>query len=449
MNSRKPFYTAVENLFAIFVLSLLCWDLWHLYYNGFLPQPFFFEPSDTWMDWFNSAYWAHSPGAYDTWGTLYPPLSFVVLRVLGIGSCYVGSEGLTSRDCDWLGVLAIHGIYVINIFLIAFSYVKIDRSTAFPRSVALAAGMPMLYALERGNILLICFTCVLLGYGPLLRSTRWRWVFAGLAVNFKVYLIGPIVAQLLRRRWYWFERSMLASVLIYLVTFMIIGSGTPTQIIYNITDFSQGWRASSITDIWYSATYKPLISLLNGDFPVASIIGSKWVDVALVALQVMLYGSMCSIVLAAIATWLRPEVVPAHRVAFFGTAMALISSEAGGYTHILAMLFIFMERWRGIARPIAIVMCYLIALPGEWVLDSGLSLVRESFLGGEIVRVPVGFGIGMVLRPGLILVAVVALSAATLHDVWIDIRNNGWSQRWRYRHDLPIPADARKPVEPK
>ena len=33
------------------------------FYQGYLPAPFVFDIGDTFMDWFNTAYWAHNPGA--------------------------------------------------------------------------------------------------------------------------------------------------------------------------------------------------------------------------------------------------------------------------------------------------------------------------------------------------------------------------------------------------
>ena len=50
----------------------------------------------------------------------------------------------------------------------------------------------MMWGLDRGNVILITYIFVLLAYGPLVRSAQWRWLYAGLAVNMKVYLIGTI-----------------------------------------------------------------------------------------------------------------------------------------------------------------------------------------------------------------------------------------------------------------
>lgn len=446
----------LEYLMGLGVLLLIGKAMAWLYLYGYLPQPFFYEPSDTYMDWFNTAYWARDNGVYDSWRTIYPPLSFVVLRWLGKDSCYVGAEGLVVRDCDWIGLVAIHAIFLLNIILVALTFLKIDRRTALPRAIALSTGLPMLYALERGNILLLCFTAMLLGFGPLLRSARLRWLFAGIAVNFKIYLIATIAAQLLRRRWLWCEGALIATLLVYLLSFGLLGVGTPKEIITNITDYSSGFVAAQVLDIWYSVTYQPLISLLQGEtFPVINVIGSRPSEIGLIVLPFIVHLGQAAILLAALATWLRPEVVPVHRVAFFGTALALISSEAGGYTQMMVMLFVFMEPWRGVARPIAILTCYILCLPGDIIVGTVPTIIRDSYLAGRQVEVELGVGLGMFLRPGLLILVGISLSAATIRDVWVDIRQQGWKHRWRYRRDWPLlpgiarpqsPGGAREPV---
>lgn len=409
----------VEHAFAMGVISLLARAMWVLWTEGYLPQPFFYEPSDTFMDWFNTAYWAHDPGAYDSWLTIYPPLSFVVLRLLSKSSCYTGAEGLPARDCDWVGLAAIHVIFIINIILIALTYTKSDRRTALPRAIALSVGMPMLFALERGNLLLLCFTTFVLAFGPLIRSARLRWVFAGLAVNFKVYLIATIATQLLRRRWMWTEGALMATLVIYLLSYGLLGAGTPIEIFSNIREFSGEFIAAQVLDIWYSVTYRPLISLLEGEsFPISSIVGSQLADIGLVVLPALMMTGQGAIIIAAIAAWRRPEAVSPHRLALLGTALALITSEAGGYTEILLLFFVFLESWKGLARPIAISLAYLLCLPGDIVLGWLPPISRFSYLAGHSTEIEIGVGLGVFLRPGMVIGIAVSLACATVADVW-------------------------------
>jgi hypothetical protein len=185
-----------------------------------------------------------------------------------------------------------------------------------------------------------------------------------------------------------------------------------------------------VTDIWYSVTYLPLISLLQGqNFPITNLIGSQLVETGLVLLPILIRTGQAAVLLAVVASWLRPEMVPPFRLAFFGTVLALISSEAGGYTQILAILFVFMERWRGIARPLAILCSYILCLPGDIALTPLPPLFGDSYLTNQPVEIHIDVGMGMFLRPGLLIIIAIALSAATIHDVWADIRVQGWKHR--------------------
>lgn len=421
----------LEPLFALAIAVALGWVFFYLYRFDQLPQPFFYVPEDTYMDWFNTAFWAHNFGAYDSWGTIYPPLSFVILRVLTDGSCYI-SEGYSTRACDWWGALTLHLIYIANCILVTKTFLKIDRNTAVPRAFALCAGLPMLFALERGNILLLCFTAVLLAYGPLVRSARLRWLAAAFAVNFKVYLIGTLFAQLLRRRWRWFEGAMITTIAVYLVTFAILGEGTPGQIYKNISDFAGLWEAATPLDLWYAVTYRPLISLLHGPFPTTTAIGSYWVDVLIVALPAAIYATQAAILVAAFAAWLRPAVVPLYRLVFLSIAMALVTSEAGGYTQMFLFLFVFMEPWRGLGRKIAIVLTYILSIPMDIPIINVPATARPGFLGFREIIAEFSVGIGPFIRPGLLIIVVVALSAVTIREVWTHIKQNGWRERYRY-----------------
>jgi hypothetical protein len=423
---------------SLTVATALAAVVYHVLDAGYLPQPFFYEPNDTFMDWFNTKFWAHNPGTYDAWQSIYPPLSFLILAPLGNPSCYVGTEGLTSRDCDWFGIVILHAIFALNIILTARIFIKIDRRTAAPRAFALAAGLPMLFALERGNLILLTYTFILLAFGPLLASARLRWIFLALAINLKVYLVTVLAALLLKRKWYWVEGAGLTTIGIYLLSFGIFGRGTPPEIYNNVVNFTGGFQAGGVLDTWLAGSYQPLISLLQGEFPVTGVIGSQTVEMGLIFLTGAIRAAQLAIAVACFATWLRPEAVPTSRLVFFGISFAVISVESGGYGYMLPILFVFMERWRGVALPIAIVMAYVLCIPWDIIIGDLPPVIRESYLAGRQVYTTYGVGLGPFVRPGLMIIMAIAMAAATIRDVWVDIREQGWKGRWRFRHDHPL-----------
>jgi hypothetical protein len=404
-----------------------------------LPQPFFYDTDNMWADWFSTAVWAHESGAYETWLTIYPPLSFAILKFAGIPSCYEFAAMESARRCDVLGIGVLHGLYVLNGVLTSITFMRIDRRTAAPRAFAITAGMPMLFGLERGNLVLLCYTCVLLGWGPLMRSARVRWLFVGLAVNLKVYLIAGVLVHLLRRRWLWVEAAVVSIVLVWLTSYWIYGEGTPYEVYKNIQNWATGATPSSIADIWYANTYNPLRYVLaESSAPVTIFLGSKEVALAVIAIDIVVRSAQGLILIAAAATWLRPEVVTPHRVTFLGLALAMITSETSAYTQPLLFLFVFMEPWKGWLRPMAISTCYILCFPGEITMGGALYSSQFSFLIGQYVIASQSLGISMLIRPLVLILPVVFLATHTILQVWRDVRVSGWEQRWRYRHDKPI-----------
>lgn len=416
LKGRSWSFVAVEHWLSLLVIVTLGYDLWHLQTYGYFPQPFFYVPSDLWNDWFNTAYWSHHSGFFDVWRSVYPPLSPVFLKIFSSGSC---SEWSDPRQCDWLSVVTLHGFFVANLFLISRTFLKIDRATALPRSIALGTGLPMVFGLERGNLVIVCFTCLLLAYGPLLKSARWRWLAAGLAVNFKVYLIAAIFAQIGLKRWRWFEGAVIATTLVYVVTYVIEGSGGPLEVYHNIVDFSGGFQSVSILDLWYSGTYSPALSLLNGDgFPITQIIGSQAINALNFALPMLLHLVQLSILSAFFCGWCYPQRVPRYRMINLAVSLALITSEAGGYTQVFMFMFVFMEQANTPLKIFALFVTYILCVPADIILrgDTIVPLVNDSFWAGRSVTVDYKLAIGPFLRPLLILSIPFSLSLTTILD---------------------------------
>lgn len=443
-----------EPAMATGVLAGLVYVGVYLYQNSYLPPPFFYEPSDTYADWFNTAFWARDPGTYDVWKTVYPPLSFVFIRLFGISSCYPDrrgydfSAGLDARDCDWVGLGAIWLIFLLNLFLIWRTFRKRDQSTAIARTICLGLGLPMVDALERGNLVLVSLTALLLALGPILKSARLRWLAAGFAVNFKVYLIAAFVPLVVKRRWRWVEGVLVATVLVYLVSFVLLGRGTPIEIYSNIRDLAQ-LPSGQIMDQWYTTTYQPILSLISeGQFPLNLLIGSRYVDLAAQLLPLLQHLAQATILAALVATAFRPEVIPSYRVANLGILLALITSEPGGYTMMYFTLFTLFEPWYGLARKWAITACYLLAVPMDIILDKAFPMARDTYFGDQATFINYYVTAGPFLRPLVIITIAVALAMLTLRTVWLDLRQQGWADRWRYRNDAPLLPWIARPRAP-
>ncbi|MFM9827185.1 MAG: hypothetical protein ACKVOB_00400 [Sphingomonas sp.] len=402
----------LERWLGRMILAALAWVLLTGVYAHHLPPPMYYFSGDRMMDWFNTAFWARDAGMYDNWGSIYPPLSFLLLRLLGDTGCYPAFDGVAARACDTAGMLAIHALYVLDVVLIARAFLKIDRATAVPRAIALSAGLPLVYALDRGNLMLACVPCVVLGVGPLCRASWARAAWVGAALNFKVYLLGAVVAQIAGGKWRRVERALIAAVGVYLVSFALLGLGTPGEIAQDLIAFGSG-DAPRLIDLWYPSSFVPLRSLLIADNPqLLALLGPDVGGALIVGLPWAVHAVQLCIVAALAAAWIRPGAVPTYRLAGLGAALALISVEAGGYAQWFVLFFVMIERWEaGFGAKWAILTCYALCMPLDIVLAAA----------------PQGAGfppltLGHFLRPAMLASIPLALSLETLARAWRTLR---------------------------
>ena len=419
----RPLNRILEPAFAGCVLAGIGYSLWFLYQNYFLPQPFFYASDDTFMDWFNVSYWANNGGAYDTFNTIYPPISFVFLKIFSLGKCYVASTPGVARLCDWVGLATLHAFFVLNLFLIAKSYIKLDRQTALWRIIAMGAGLPMLYALNRGQLLIICFTFVVLAFGNILTSARGRWLATAIAINFKPYLIVAMFPHLLKRRWSRFEGCLIATVAVYGITWLILGEGSPFELYRNIMDFEGFYQAINVLDLWYSGTYIPMISLAQGPFPLTNYIGSTWVEFIEFAVPLMLRLTQAAIAMTCVWSFFRPRVLGTNRLALLCISFALLSTEAGGYTQILILFFVFMEKWDSAFQKAALVMAYILTIPGEISFGTIPAFPAYSYFAQQPVYLQFGIGVGSLIRPAMLQLMLILLSLDSMQRLYQSTRD--------------------------
>jgi hypothetical protein len=398
-----------EALFALAVLASLGWAMLSFRETGYLPQPFVFDTNDTFMDWFNTAYWANNPGAYDVWRSIYPPLSFAFLDVFSLPGCYLQSP-FHARDCDTLGRATIAALYVINVALIWLAFRRADPRTAPMRTVALGLGLPLLFTLERGNLILACFPAFVLAHGPLLRSARARAVAAAVTINFKPYLVLPVLALALKRKWRALELAGMATVAIYLATLALVGGGTPGEIASNTANWVVFQGGQVWNEVNYSTSYAPLLTIRTSQIPLLEFVSSRTVERIEFAVPLAIRLTQALALAALAAAWLQPKALPASRIAAIVLGAYLVTQSPGGYTQLFLLFLVLLEPFRRPGPIVAIVCAYLLCLVGDVQVASILQITGTSWLGERTVTAAFGLTWGHFLRPGLIVLIVWALS---------------------------------------
>lgn len=407
-----------ELVLALCVLASVAWTAWQFDALGYLPQPFVFDTNDTFMDWFNTAYWANNPGAYDVWRSIYPPLSFVFLDLFSLPGCYRDSS-FYARDCDWLGQAAIAAFYLLDIALVWLSFRRADRRTAPMRTIAFGLGLPLLFTLERGNLILVAFACFVVAHGPLAVAPRWRWLATAATINFKPYLLLPVLALAVKREWRALELAGIATILVYLVTLALVGSGTPGEVAANTANWVVFQSGQVWNEVHYSTSYAPLLLVRESRMPVLDFVPSRTIETIEALVPVLIRASQGIALLALAGAWLQPRALPAHRVAALLLGAYLITQSPGGYTQTFLLFLVLLEPWRRPGPVIALICTYLLCIVADRSLATVLEVPGASWLGNRPVTASFGLALGHFVRPGLVMLAIWALA---LDSLWLVAR---------------------------
>lgn len=384
--------------------------------DGKLPQPFIFDINDTFMDWFNTAYWAHHSGAFTVWRTVYPPFSFAFLKLFGLPDCYV-NDAISARSCDTVGIVAILCCYVLVVALAAIAFRRRDRVTAPFRAIAYAFSLPLLFTLERGNLILPCLIFFIVGHGALVGSRWARGLMLAVTINFKPYLLLPILALAWKREWRQLEITGFATMLVYAAGYAIVGEGSPIELVGNTLNWVNFTGGLIFEQIYYSTSFAPFLQFDTPIFPTRDFIASDIIDWLVFVIPIAIRSSQLVGIAALAGAWLQPGAVPTARISTLLLAVSLIGQSPGGYTETFLVFTLFLEPWRRAGPITALVAGYLLCVPYDLVLSNILTLTGDSWLSGRPVTAPFGIAAGIFVRPALILLILWALSLDTLSQV--------------------------------
>jgi hypothetical protein len=367
------------------------------------------------MDGYHTGYWTNNYGAYDIWVTVYPPLAFVFLKIFTIKSCYVDGP-FAGRTCDWLLLSMLIGFFISNIFIVFGCYQKANKTTSTIRTTALCLGLPMIFALDRGNIIVPCFTCFALGHGRFLRSAKLKWLAVAMSVNLKPYLIGALASFIVRRKWRWFEGAALSVALVYALTWAALGAGSLTELIGNTVAYQDIGGNIPFAASFYSGSYRSLGALIQS-VPLMSSVGSRPLEIVEPLPNILIRVGQLGVIMCFAGAVFRPAAVTTHRLSAMIVAMAISSVEVGGYAEVFLIFLVFMERWKGVTVGFALVSAYLLCIPMDHMAISLYHQTKPDYLSNRTIDYDYGLSWGQFMRPGLILIIQYALSIATMLDL--------------------------------
>ena len=428
----------MEWVFGFLIIAAIVGLVVDVMVDGYLPDPFLNSKSETFTDWYNPAYWTHNQGTYSAWSSIYPPFSFVFIRLFSNPACYYYGVD-AARGCDPAGIVVVSVLTIVNFVLAWLTFHKVDRATAFPRALAVGLGFPALYAWERGNLLVPCFTAFILAYGSLLKSARLRTLCAVISLNFKPYLILALTGRIVKREWIWLEWCALWFVAVYAASYAIFGAGDPLTIVQNTLGFE---HSPSVDLISFATTYNALLTILKLPLPLTDILGSSPIEIAESVLPILMYAGLAGALPCLAYAMVRPNICTRSQASALMLLLFMsVSTSAGGYALHFALFFILFETWRGPLRIVVMASTYLWCIPFDYPIFYIMHEYGFSFLGQRNVQYDLALTFGELLRPGLLLVIeyglVWLLAANILRDLWSLCQRQA-----TLRYDLPEVMDA-------
>ena len=387
----------------IFLLVNTAGFFYYLYYlveNGYLPSPFLYDKTDTFMDLFNTMYWAFEDGRYSEWGSVYPPLGFLMLRLVNFifGGSRFGSASYM-RDHSIIIIYAFELIYLISpVFVLR---TKCWKEFLWNEKILIYFVMilstPMLFALERGNLIVLApiFLALALSNIGFVRALS-----IALLINIKPYFFLLLIYYLVRKNWKGFITCSAFSGLIFLIT----GLALDNHFLYfflNLLNFSQDNSLFSLREVMSMPSSISAFTYILKN-PTGILLASHYLGQSIISnLPFLIEVSKWSILGFAIATLILGSNL-FRDVEVFCLLIVFITNLGvwvGGYSFIfyisLVPIFLSLSNKR-----IYIVILFIIAMP----LDV-ISLMQNSignyysYLTDSIHMTNWSFGLGSIFRP--------------------------------------------------
>lgn len=411
---------------VLFIIYTLFY--WHL--TGRLPPPFIYHVHDTFMDFYNTNFWAQTSGRYQDWHSIYPIFTFWLGQLFSPGQCEAAIKPVILRQCSIESIWLLLGLYVIGVLITAWLAVRHIEQNLFNRcwqvlliGFMLLMASPSLFAMERGNYILLTFTFIAMSEWM---GRNWRGaLLLALAINLKQYLIVLWLVPLLKRRYDYLVISIGLALIVNQLAMIFVADEHYGMLFENMFIFANDASISSFFQkMWYATSFSswsaaianpkaieylspPIIQLLT-----LGIETLRWFSLlfALLSLFLVLRN-------AARLSWEEVSLIVLM-------ALMMIVGSVGGYALILLFPFVVTLLQQGKLTNL-LPLFFLLATPLDVPLRPTQIRIDTSYLTGQAVEQVATITLGMYLRPVLLVLLMIGLVYPLLkqHRAYLNLRN--------------------------
>jgi hypothetical protein len=213
---------------TIYIL-LVIQIIWIIYISLFikeyrqLPSPFFSDKNDTFMDFFNPLWWSTKQGIYSEWGSIYPPLNFILLKIIKeffypLKNYFNGFE-IRGYSLNTLYIIIIAYIFIPMNMLLHKDWSGFNVKEKITLYFIIISSVPYLFAFERGNLIVLC----LLFIPTILHSSNIKSALSlALLINIKPYFIILSFGYLISGNINKFFVTMISTISIFVISGLLL-----------------------------------------------------------------------------------------------------------------------------------------------------------------------------------------------------------------------------------
>lgn len=206
--------------------------------NHYLAGPYIYDKKDTFMDFYHTAYWSLNPGRFTEWGSVYPPLVFLGLRGLMLLS---DAQTAVNDGFSLRTVWPEAGLWLLLLYAACvYTAVEYPLRRLFPPwqrlllAVFFALSPPALFALERGNVIILLCPLVALMLSP----NKWlRCLAIALMINIKPYTVLFVLYYVLKGDFKGFISVLTLSFVLFVVSGLVLDQNFPL-FLSNLVNFA-------------------------------------------------------------------------------------------------------------------------------------------------------------------------------------------------------------------
>jgi len=386
---------SINIIFVIYIINFL-------FQNEYLPSPFIYDKNDTFMDFFNPLYWAYSESKYTIWNSVYPPLSFIILKFINMLSGSVLAEDpFLLREVSSNIKYMIFLIYLLSPALVIYNYRKEDFSLKKKLIIyfIFISSIPFLFTLERGNLIILSLP--LLSVLFLKGNDMLKILCISLLINLKPYFILLIIPYFLHKKWKILVKIPFFSLLIYVITTVILGSSF-FAFLLNLSGFNTSiFSMREIMSIPSSISNFSIFIENYKDIPMPELFN-------IINILITFFYYLLLSFVAYVLIKFRESLSEQEIFLIILLAMMSFLYQIGGYSTIIFLILVPILYKNFKYGSIAV---FLIFLPLDFVpIYTDMIYNRPSYFSNNNVDIKYTLGFGAILRPIMIYILLLYIS---------------------------------------